>query len=186
MKTTNRVVIGAVVAAAIALVAVVVALVLNLSGGDSSLEGAGTDAHVHVDEAPGDVEPEVVAQRALTAIFTWQPTVDESPGSAMQRAETWLTGRLAESAGAPRDPNVRLPAQWPGWRSSKDIVSATASPQEAVVRTDAKAIIPVTVTQTVLHADGTSTPYTTETVRAVLVQTPDGWKLSEFSLMPSK
>lgn len=186
MKTTNRVIIGAVVAGAIALVALVVTVVLNLNGGDSIVEGAGTDAHVLIDEASDAIEPDAVAQNALAAIFTWQPTVDESPGSAMQRAEEWLTGHLAESAGAPRDPNVRLPAQWSGWRSSKDIVSATAAPQEAVVRTDTKAIIPVTVTQTVLHTDGSSTPYTTNTVRAVVVQTSDGWKLSEFSLMPSR
>ncbi|MCD7053112.1 hypothetical protein LRS58_20560 [Rhodococcus sp. BH2-1] len=184
-RTTRIAVLAAALVVAASAVLIVIALAVG-GGDDDTTPGAGTDAHVHITEAPAEAEPAEVAERALSTIFSWQPVSDASPGAALTRAEPWLTGTLAESAAAPTDPNVRPLPQWGGWKSSGDVVTATTSAQPPTVATDTKVILPVTVTQTVLHADGSSTPYSKNTIRTVVVATPDGWKVTEFTLTPAK
>ncbi|NKR53063.1 hypothetical protein GS481_02685 [Rhodococcus hoagii] len=185
-RTTRTALIAATVVVAVAALLAVIAVAIGGRDGNNAAPGSGTDADIHISETPADITPEDVAQRALSTIFSWQPVTDASPGAALTRAEPWLTGTLAESATAPTDPNVRPLPQWGGWKASGDVVTATASAQPPTVATDTKVILPVTVTQTVLHADGSSTPYSKNTIRTVVVSTPDGWKVTEFTLTPAK
>lgn len=155
-------------------------------GSDQNPETSGTDSHVHVDDGtPENTGPETVAGRALSAMFSWQPAVDSSPGAAMGRALPWLGRDLAEQATMPPAEGIRALPSWALWKQSGDVVSATATVEPAPVSsTPDKQTWRVQVRQTVLHTDGSSTPYSNQIISADLEHTDSGWKLFSYNLLP--
>lgn len=155
-------------------------------GTDQAPEVSGTDTHVHVDEGtPETAAPETVAGRALSAMFSWQPVVDSSPGAAMGRALPWLGGDLAKEATMPPAEGIRPLPSWQLWKQSGDVISASASVEpEPVQSTPYRQTWRVQVRQTVLHADGSSTPYSAQTMSADLEHTDSGWRLMSYSILP--
>ncbi|MBF6341579.1 hypothetical protein IU450_37735 [Nocardia abscessus] len=144
--------------------------------------------------APGDAEhsihglrpdtagPAEAAQQALAALFTWQPVTDATTGVALSRARPWLTGELARASQYPLATGVREPPYWAAWRRSGDIVTAHAvAPASPDCHRDGCTVTAV-VTQTVLHRDGTSTPYQVMHVNAATQHTPEEWKLSDYRI----
>jgi hypothetical protein len=147
---------------------------------------SGTDAHVHVDDGtPETASPETVAGRALSAMFSWQPVIDPSPGAAMGRALPWLGGDLATEASMPPAEGIRPLPSWQLWKQSGDVISASATVEpEPVHSTPEKQTWRVQVRQTVLHADGSSTPYSHQTMSADLEHTDSGWRLVSYNVIP--
>lgn len=179
MKRGQLIAISAVFVVAVA--AAVITLV-KFSGTDDS-RGPATDAHVHLDEDRGS-DPDAVAEAALAAMFSWQPAVDPSPAAAVGRAQRWLGGQLAADAAQPAATGVRPLPQWAGWRDSGDIITATAQSGEAISASGTRQVLDVALTQTVLHRDGSTTPYRDYRVRAVVEKNSHTWQLTEYNLAP--
>lgn len=181
----RRSVVAVLVAGALVLVLGVAAvLVVTLRSGHDDTDGAATDAHVHLDEDRSS-DPASVTEAALAAMFSWQPATDPSPAAAVTRARSWLGGQLADDAAQPPATDVRPLPQWAGWRESGDIVSATAQSGKAITSSDTRQVLEVALTQTVLHRDGSTTPYSAYQIRAVVESTTDGWRLTEYNLSPT-
>lgn len=129
---------------------------------------------------PEGAAPQLAAEQALTAMFSWQPAADATSGAALTRARAWLTGELARAASGAPASGVREPPQWSAWRRSEDVISASA---RADVVSDCRAdqcTVTTTVTQIVLHRDGTTTPYRTLTISAFTASTEHGWRLADY------
>ncbi|MGV9865714.1 hypothetical protein [Rhodococcus koreensis] len=184
MRRGPIVVLAAIAALVVAAVAVV--LIVATNEGSETDAGSGHDDHTHVEtEDPANAEPATVAERALAAMFSWQPVTDPSPGAAVTRALPWLGGDLAAQAQRPPATGIRPLPQWQPWKESGDIVSATAEASAPILTTAGRQVLPVTLTQTVLHGDGSTTPYATHQVRAVVDRTDTGWRLTEYNLAPN-
>ena len=118
-----------------------------------------------------------VFTQALSTIYSWQPTSDRSPTDALIRAKGFLTGdalRAAESDGV-----VRPSAEWGAWARSGDVVTVAIANAHTIDRVGGAATGSAVVTQTVLHRDGSTTPYATFTVTAEL-RDQGGWKLATY------
>lgn len=155
------------------------------SGGDDQ-HGA-PPAHSHSDEdyhgTPGLPDahgPTGVLTTALGQMFSWEPVTDAGPTDALIRTKPMLAGAALASANAPAHPQVRMSAEWASWRASSDLVTARVDSAQATTITPDKAMGRATVTQTVLHLDGGSTPYQRFTVTTQLVHTSGGWKLATY------
>ncbi len=153
--------------------------------------GAGSDELAHTEHEhgehytapPGIVDadaPSGALTRALSAIFSWEPVTDDSPTDALRRAAPHLTGDALRSAQAPDARGVRTSAEWAGWRASGDLITARVDSAQATITSPGKAFGRATVTQTVLHLDGGSTPYSSFTVTAQLRQVEGTWKLATY------
>ncbi|CAM3285776.1 hypothetical protein WIMU106979_24765 [Williamsia muralis] len=153
--------------------------------------GSGDDEHTHADHEhgehytapPGLVDadaPSGALTRALSAIYSWEPVTDDSPTEALRRAAPHLTGDALRSAQAPDASGVRTSAEWAGWRASGDLITARVTDAQATLTGPGKAFGRATVTQTVLHVNGGSTPYSSFTVTAQLRQVEDIWKLATY------
>ncbi|MDZ7931289.1 MAG: hypothetical protein U5N21_15045 [Rhodococcus sp. (in: high G+C Gram-positive bacteria)] len=180
MKRGQLIAVSAVLVFVVAVAAAVITLV-KFSSSDESHDPA-TDAHVHLDERGSD--PDAVAEAALAAMFSWQPAIDPSPAAAVGRAQRWLGGQLAADATQPTATGIRPLPQWAGWRDSGDIVTATAQSGEPISASDTRQVLDVALTQTVLHRDGSTTPYSDYRVRAVVEKNTDTWQLTEYNLAP--
>lgn len=148
----------------------------------SETTAAGDADHTIHGPAPDTAGPAEAAQQALTALFTWQPVIDATTGAALSRAQPWLTGELARTSQPPPATGVRELPQWAAWRRSGDIVTARATAQTITGCDHHHCAVAAVVTQTVLHRDGTSTPYRVIHVHAATEHTADGWKLSDFHI----
>ncbi len=170
-------------------VAVTVLTVLALLGITAC--GSGDDHPPHTDHEhgehytapPGLVDaqaPSGALTKALSAIYSWEPVTDDSPTDALRRAAPHLTGDALRSAQAPNASGVRTSAEWAGWRSSGDLITARVTDAQATLTSPGTAFGRATVTQTVLHLDGGSTPYSSFTVTAQLRQVQGTWKLATY------
>lgn len=185
-QRTRTAVIAAAIVAAIALISAVV-LVVTLAGSSSDQQHGGRDDSGHVDgPTPGNADAATATQQALSAMFSWQPKNDSSPGAAATRALPWLGGELAASANTPPATGMRELPEWAAWRAAGDIVSASVLVTDNVDTTPGRAVCEAVVTQTVLHRDGTSTRYRQLKVRAVLESTSDGWRMTEYNAAPTR
>lgn len=153
--------------------------------------GSGDDEQPHTDHEhgehytapPGLVDaqaPSGALTKALSAIYSWEPVTDDSPTEALRRAAPHLTGDALRSAQAPNASGVRTSAEWAGWRSSGDLITSRVDSAQATITSPGKAFGRATVTQTVLHLDGGSTPYSSFTVTAQLRQVEGIWKLATY------
>jgi Mce-associated membrane protein len=113
-------------------------------------------------------------------MFSWEPVTDDSPTDALRRATPHLTGEALKSAQTPDARGVHSSAEWAGWRASGDLITARVSDAQATVAGPGRAFGHATVTQTVLHLNGGSTPYRSFTVNAQLRQDEGVWKLATY------
>ena len=151
-------------------------------------EPAVTSPHEHGDgefdihgPQPANATPDVAAQMALTAMFSWQPVTDASPGAGLTRAKEWLTGNLAAEANAPAATGIRQLPDWEAWRASRDVIRAQVSIDGQTGPEDGQCLVTATVTQTVLHTDGTQTRYGQPfTVSAAVTDSGHGWRMASY------
>lgn len=158
--------------------------------GIAACGSGGDDGHTHDHEhgehytaPPGIVDaqaPSGALTRALSAIYSWEPVTDDSPTEALRRAAPHLTGDALRSAQAPDASGVRTSAEWAGWRTSGDLITARVTDAQATLTSPGKAFGRATVTQTVLHLNGGSTPYSSFSVTAQLRQVEGTWKLATY------
>ncbi len=171
--------------------AAAVAGALTADHSDSHRAPALHDGQVHRHDRPSDADarilgpdpataaPVVVADRALTAMFTWRPG-SASSGENFAAARPWLTGALAHDADASAaGSEIREPGPWWAWAESGDIVVATTD-QAGVSVVDRRASVYITVAQQVLHRDCTATPYRRLALIAEVERTDGGWRLASY------
>ncbi|MGW5440475.1 hypothetical protein [Nocardia asteroides] len=169
------------IVAAIAAVCAIVLVVLGRDDDPADHGHLGGDGHAHVEgPTPSGADAASATKYALTAMFSWRPVEDVSTGQGLARAKPWLAEPLLGQADAPPATGLRPIPQWAGWRTSADVVTATVVIDEVGAVEGGDRRVLATVTQTVLHADGSSTPYSVMHVAAAVVQTPDGWRLSNY------
>lgn len=143
----------------------------------------GGDAdHAHPGLQPHDASPETVVEQGLTLMFSWAPATDPAPGAALTRARAWVTGNLADAADSPPAQQVRAPALWASWQRSGDVVTATVRADRSAPCGTDDCVVTAHLTQTVLHRDGTDTPYSASTITAAVTRTPQGWRLASYRL----
>ncbi|WP_028478736.1 hypothetical protein [Nocardia sp. CNY236] len=165
---------------------------LVVSGWIASLPGNGIDPP---SAAPGPVTSAAygpqphnatasqAAEHALVAMFTWRPASDVSAGMALSRAKPWLAAPLVEAADSAPAGGAREVPEWALWRRAADVVAAHARAQQTSDCDQQRCTVDATVTQTVLHIDGTSTPYRVMQVRAWTRHTSEGWRMAGYRLI---
>lgn len=145
--------------------------------------GAPTESHSE-GTTPETADAATTARMGLSAMFSWQPSTDTGPGTALSRALPWLTGELATTAATTAAASdVRPLPEWAGWRDSGDIVTALVEaqpPRTAGAETSVAAVI----TQLVLHRDGSATRYQRLHVTATVVNTAAGWRMAGYRVNP--
>jgi Mce-associated membrane protein len=137
----------------------------------------------HYTSPPGVVDataPAAALTRALSAIFSWEPVTDTSPTDALRRATPHLTGDALRSAQTPEARSVRTSPEWAGWRTSGDLITARVDSAQATITGPGEAFGRATISQSVLHLGGGSTPYRSFTVTAQLRQIEGNWKLATY------
>lgn len=172
-------------AASIAAILVVMLIAVGC-GSDGQTGSTPSTAHQHDEDYSGTpgladaAAPTGVLTTALTTIFSWEPVTDTSPTDALGRSATQLTGAAAASARDGNRAQLRTSVEWTAWHDAGDLITARVEGAQATMLGPTKAIGRATVTQTVLHLDGGSTPYQRFTAAAELVRTADGWKLATY------
>ncbi|UGT54986.1 hypothetical protein [Nocardia asteroides] len=174
------------VAVTVGIAAVLIVLTTVLTGGAEDPESS-PDTHIpggaHVEgPEPQDADAVTVTQMGLAAMFSWQPRADPGPGAGLVRAAPWLTGELAASAAGSGPGSVLAPLpEWAGWRDSNDIVTALVDAEQG--QTDEiGTTVAASVTQQVLHHDGSTTMYRRMRVTATVTETPQGWRMSSYRI----
>ncbi|MBF6212166.1 hypothetical protein IU487_14100 [Nocardia puris] len=172
--------------ATVGVAAVLIVLTTVLTGGtedprsapDTHTPGA---AHVEGPEPEG-ADAVTVTQMGLAAMFSWQPRADPGPGAGLVRAAPWLTGELAAAAegNGPEKGLAPLP-EWASWRDSNDIVTALVDAEQAETGGSGPTVA-ATVTQQVLHHDGSTTMYRRIRVTVTVTETPQGWRMSSYRI----
>ncbi|MGW5922168.1 hypothetical protein ACWFPY_24525 [Nocardia fluminea] len=178
----NRLLLGLVATAlAAALIGVTASLLADHDNHSptASSHPAG-DSHIQ-GPAPDDADASTAARMGLAAMFSWQPRTDASPGAALTRAQPWLTGELAATATGAFATRLGPLPEWAGWRDSSDIVTALIEAEQP--KTDiAEATVAASVTQQVLHRDGSATLYRRLHVTATVTETSQGWRMSSYRI----
>lgn len=166
-----------------ALLAAIVVMVISRDGdtGDGGHLGGDSEFDIH-GPTPQNATAPIAAEQALATMFSWQPRHDASPGVAVTRAKPWLSGELAADADSPPATGIRTLPQWAGWREAGDIVVGSAHAITDCTPVAGHCLVKVTLTQTVLHTDGTSTPWRVLAVDATTADTPNGWRLSAYRI----
>ena len=154
-------------------------------GSDSSPSAPPAQSHTHDEDysgtpGPADADqPAGVLTTALGTMFSWEPVTDTSPTDALRRAQSQLSGAALASARSTADV-VKGSADWQAWRTSGDLITARVDDARAVITDPTHAVGNATVTQTLLHLDGGSTPYRKFTATAQLVRTRAGWTVATY------
>lgn len=180
---SNRLSLAAVT---VGIAAVAIALTTVLTGGADD-PGPTSDTHTpgaaHVEgPEPEDADAVTATQMGLAAMFSWQPRTDPGPGAGLVRAAPWLTGELAAAA-AGNGPAIELAPlpEWAGWRDSNDIISALVDAEQPETGGSGPSVA-ATVTQQVLHHDGSTTMYRRMRVTVTVTETPQGWRMSSYRI----
>ncbi len=172
----------------------VVALVMSACGGSSDPQPDTHDdhsGHDHSHELPigdgpqPDASADESATEALHRIYSWEPATDRDSGDGMRRAVPWLSGALRTVATRNHDDTVRALPEWQQWRTNRDIVTAAV---KVTARTDRPGALDVErralVTQDVMHANGTSTPWRLMTFDIALSRDDDQrWRMWRMDLI---
>ncbi|MGC4989883.1 hypothetical protein [Nocardia salmonicida] len=168
--------------AATALAAVLIGLTAWLWAGrdnDSPTASSNPAGDSHIEgPAPADAEASTAVQMGLAAMFSWQPRTDVAPGAALTRAAPWLSGDLAAASDAPA--TGQAPPEWARWRDSNDIVAALV--ETGPTQSEEKTAIAATVTQRVLHRDGSTTLYRRLHVTVTVTKTLQGWRMANYRI----
>ncbi|WP_410874690.1 hypothetical protein [Nocardia sp. A7] len=177
----NRLSLGV---AATALAAVLIGLCAALWAShdhDASTASSPPPSDSHIEgPTPADADPSTAVEMGLAVMFSWQPSrTDTNPVAALARAAPWLTGDLA-SAATGASATGQAPLEWAGWRDSNDIVTALVETKPT--RLAEKTTVAATVTQQVLHRDGSTTLYRRMEVTVTVTETPQGWRMSSYRI----
>lgn len=173
-------------------VALVVALMFSACSGDSPdpHSDVHADGHDHSHDLPTgdgptpDASADESATEALQRIYSWEPATDADSGDGMRRAVPWLSGALRTVA-TRGDDTVRALPEWQQWRTNHDIVTAAV---KVTARADPPGDLDVErralVTQDVMHADGTATPWRLMTFDIALSRDDDQrWRMWRMDLI---
>ncbi|OAK53802.1 hypothetical protein [Rhodococcoides kyotonense] len=166
--------LGLVVTAAIAV------LVVLTFGGTDRPDPPGTDAGYSI--SPIGTGPADVAVAVMSGVFTWQPAIQDSPWNALHAQHDRLTGPMAIAAEHPPTPAPKPLPEWAAWARSGDTITAVVRPDSEPVVNGNTAAVLVTIAQTVLHANGESTPYFTYTATVDVEQRSDEWRVANYRL----
>ncbi|MET4050481.1 MULTISPECIES: hypothetical protein [unclassified Rhodococcus (in: high G+C Gram-positive bacteria)] len=161
-------------------VAIIVVLIF---GGTSSPELPGTDAGYAM--SPIGTEPADVAVAVMSGVFTWQPAAQDSSWEALHNQKDQLSGAMATAAAQPPTPAPRPLSEWAAWARSRDTITAIVQPDGDTVVDGDTATVPVTISQTVQHTDGSVTSFTTYTASVTLETDSGAWKVANYSLQNS-
>ncbi len=163
----------------IVLTVIVAGLVWAFDRDSPDSAAIGSDAsHAH-SHPNGDSDVDDVAERVVTLMFSWEPAVDASTADALARAVPWLAEPMLSSARTP-NPNLREDPGWASWRRAADIVTASVHVDGGATTSEA-AHRYLTVTQQVQHLNSATTPLSTVSVRADLIHTSGGWRVSRIT-----
>lgn len=146
---------------------------------DTPALGSDSEFDIH-GGGPVGAGPGLAAQSALTTMFSWQPKTDASPGVGLSRAKPWLSGQLLTDADTPPAAGVKPLPEWARWRRDGDVVIATANTTAIHTPTPGRALVTLTLTQSVLHRDGTTAPWRVLAIDATTAPTPLGWRLTDY------
>lgn len=143
----------------------------------------GTDNVTQIDPAPDTATAQDAAQKAIAAIYTWQPTVDPSRGAAVVRAKEWLTGDLLAEAEnySGRPDGLRVDAQWSRWQGQQAAITADAKVVSSDATSSQDATVKLAVRQTALAPNLPPTPAGLWEVTATVVRTDQGWRVSKYT-----
>lgn len=141
----------------------------------------GHDSQAHIDPLdPAGADPSTVAVNALTVAYSWQPATDRSSWDALHRALPLLTAPAETFAQTPPvQPPPPLP-QWSAWAAAGDTITAAARAVSSPGVDHSSASVTVTVTQSVLHRDASTTPLSAIVVDVQLVHIGDTWKVAKY------
>lgn len=159
---------------------VAITVVLIFGGDADTPEQPGTDAGYVID--PIGTEPADVAIAVMSGVFTWQPTVQDSSWDALHSQRNQLTGPMATAAAQPPAVVPKPLPEWAAWARSGDTITAVVQPNGDTAVDGDTATVPIAISQTVQHTDGSATPYTTYTAIAVLSGDRGVWRVSTYQL----
>lgn len=140
----------------------------------------GTDAGIAID--PSATDPAGVATTVMSGVFSWQPAVQDSPWIALHEQRDNLTGQMAIAAATRPDPQPQPMPEWSAWSRSKDVITAVTTLDGDATIDTTNATVSVIISQTVQHASGDITPYTTYTATVEVEDTGDGWKVTNYRI----
>lgn len=197
----NRKFLAAIAVAAVAVVSAAAFLIWALTSSGSSESppagqatvaagtGAAVGEHTGTDNVTQfDAEPETAsatdaAQKAVAAIYTWQPATDPSRGAAVVRAKEWLTGDLLSQAEnySGRPEGLRVDAQWSRWAGQKAAITAETAVTASEPMSAQEVTVKLTVKQTALAPNLPPTLAGLWEVTATVVRTDQGWRTSKYT-----
>ncbi len=158
-------------------------IVVLIFGGTSSPEQPGTDAGYAI--SPIGTAPADVAVAVMSGVFTWQPAIQDSSWEALHNQQDQLSGAMATAAAQPPTPEPRPLPEWAAWARSRDTITAIVQPDGDTVVDGDTATVPITISQTVQHADGSVTPYSTYIATVTLDRLSDEWRVANYRLVNS-
>ena len=172
----------------VGVVAIAAVIVFVFRGSDTP-PPPGTDAGIAID--PSATDPVGVATAVMSAVYTWQPAVQDSPWDALHAQRDNVTGSMATAATTPPDPAPQPIPEWPAWARSGDVVTAVARPDTSVYADgtaaemdgDNQATVAVVIDRVVQHRSGEITPFTGYTGAVDVELTDDGWKVANYRLV---
>ncbi|MDJ0363041.1 hypothetical protein [Rhodococcus sp. H29-C3] len=161
----------------------IASIVVLILGGTSAPDQPGTDAGYAM--SPIGTEPADVAVAVMSGVFTWQPAIQDSSWEALHNQQDQLSGAMATAAAQPPTPAPRPLPEWAAWARSRDTITAIVQPDGDPVVDGDTATVPVTISQTVQHTDGSVTPFTTYTASVTLETDSGAWTVANYSLQNS-
>jgi hypothetical protein len=162
---------------------VVAALIVFAFRGSETPPPPATDAGIAIDPSPTD--PAGVATSVMSGVYTWQPAVQDSPWDALHAQRDNLSGQMATAAATPPDPMPQPIPEWAAWSRGNDTVTSIVRPAGETAVAGDTATVPVTISQTVQHKDGSITPYLTLSATVHLENRSDTWTVSMYRLTGS-
>lgn len=145
------------------------------------------DEHGHHDHGiegidPVRDDPENAAIAAVSTVWTLYPAEQESALDSSKQIEDRLTGKYLQWLNS-ADPEDELPDNWDIWADAGDVVKTVATPAKGSPKigdNDEEGTVVLDVSRMILHADGTSTPYSKGVVNAHMIIEDDMWKLERL------
>lgn len=121
------------------------------------------------------------AERVVATMYTFNPSEDETPHAAMERAKMYMTGDLLKAADNPPE-DTSGSATWRGWAESGDQITTSTESGPIEMHGDKEGSVTVWARQTVLGDAGTI-PLSAFSVRVDLTLIDDVWLASDFEIV---
>lgn len=184
IKTTLILIVTVLLGIAVGLL--VTQLVNN--GEDTSNTATEGQVHEHDDIDPVRDDPEVAAQAAMVAVFSYDPASQETTFEQLGDVRDQLTGTLGELADNPPTGDqaaAQRPSEWDSWARSGDQVRAfanVAAGSAPVGEDETTATVTVDVEQRIIHPDGETTPYEEMVADVEMVYEAEQWKAANYEI----